>query len=272
MIARPDTFAYRATKFVQRNRVGVLAGILVLLTLLGGIVATSWQAKKAFAERDRARRETAKAERVTTFLQNVLGFSSPAWNSSNPNRNREATIADALVEAARRAETELANEPEVLAAVRFTIGNTYRVQSRFPEAEPHLRAALDIRRRVLGSQHTDTVQSMVAMAEWFIVSGRYAEAGPLLAEALPIFRDGRDTKWLSIVLNDLGTLQWFIGRYAAAEDFLRQALDVSSSLVGPDRATRHYVQHARPRAARSRRPRAGDRVSTKISRRTARAF
>jgi non-specific serine/threonine protein kinase/serine/threonine-protein kinase len=52
--ARPDTIGYRAAKFVKRNKVGVAAAALVLLTLIGGIVATAWQARVARAERVRA--------------------------------------------------------------------------------------------------------------------------------------------------------------------------------------------------------------------------
>jgi len=238
VIARKDTRAYRTGKFLRRNKLGATAAAVVFLTLLAGIVATFSQAKIATAERDRARKQAAKAERVTAFLQNVLGFSDPSWASSNPNRKRDATISEALVEAARRAEKELADEPEALAAVHFTIGNTYRTQSRYPEAEPHLRTALDIRRRSLGPDHPETGQSMVAMAEWLLVTGRYPEAEALYREAMPIFRHAGDSKWLAITLNDLGTLKWFAGEPAVAEELLREALRVSDSLAGEDRAPR----------------------------------
>ncbi|MBI1765318.1 MAG: serine/threonine protein kinase [Acidobacteria bacterium] len=49
--ARPDTFRYRAGKFVQRNRSLTGAVLLVLLTLLGGIAATVRQARIAEHER-----------------------------------------------------------------------------------------------------------------------------------------------------------------------------------------------------------------------------
>jgi eukaryotic-like serine/threonine-protein kinase len=50
--ARPDTFRYRASKFVRRNRSLTLATAIVLLTLLGGVAATVRQAR--IAERERA--------------------------------------------------------------------------------------------------------------------------------------------------------------------------------------------------------------------------
>ena len=54
--ARKDTFSYRASKFVQRNRVGVAAAALIMLTLIGGIIATAWESHLAQAERAKAER------------------------------------------------------------------------------------------------------------------------------------------------------------------------------------------------------------------------
>ena len=45
--AQPDTFAYRATKFVRRNRWGVAAGVALAATLGVGIATTVWQARIA---------------------------------------------------------------------------------------------------------------------------------------------------------------------------------------------------------------------------------
>jgi len=52
--ARPDTVQYRVSKFIRRHLVGVGATVLVLLALLGGIITTTYQARVAAAERDRA--------------------------------------------------------------------------------------------------------------------------------------------------------------------------------------------------------------------------
>ena len=54
VIARKDTLGYRASKFVHRNRAAVVAGVLTFAALVGGIVATTWQARVARGERARA--------------------------------------------------------------------------------------------------------------------------------------------------------------------------------------------------------------------------
>jgi serine/threonine-protein kinase len=245
--AQKDSFTYRAGKFVRRNRVGVAGAAILLLTLVGGIIATVWQARRAneqarlaAQERDRARVEAAKAERVNAFLQNILGFSDPTWLSSNPRRNRDATIIDALDQAARRAETELSDQPEVLAAVHLTIGRTYSSQNRLDAAETHLRASLDIRRRVLGAEHQDTAQSMGSLGALFLAKGNYAEAESLLSGALDIYRRARaagnvDSKRFAIMLNDLSMAQSYRGNPAAAELTLHEALAVSANFEGAER-------------------------------------
>jgi non-specific serine/threonine protein kinase/serine/threonine-protein kinase len=47
VIAREDTFGYRASKFVTRHKAGVAAATLVAIALIGGMLTTLWQARKA---------------------------------------------------------------------------------------------------------------------------------------------------------------------------------------------------------------------------------
>lgn len=54
--ARPATFVYRASKFVNRNKVAVFSGILILLTVIVGSLATLWQARLAEARFNEVRK------------------------------------------------------------------------------------------------------------------------------------------------------------------------------------------------------------------------
>jgi tetratricopeptide (TPR) repeat protein len=47
IVAQEDRWTYRAVKFVRRNRLGVAAALLVIASLLAGIVATTFQARRA---------------------------------------------------------------------------------------------------------------------------------------------------------------------------------------------------------------------------------
>ena len=54
VLARKDTFGYRAGKFIKRHKVGVAASAVIVLVLLGGITTTIWQARVAHIQRARA--------------------------------------------------------------------------------------------------------------------------------------------------------------------------------------------------------------------------
>jgi serine/threonine-protein kinase len=240
--ARQSTFSYRAQRFVQRNKIGVAAALIVFLTLVGGIIVTLVQAEHVVVERNHARREAAKASRINTFLQQVLAFSDPSWLSSNPNRDREATVSEALETAGRRAETELADQPEVAAAVHFTIGWTYKALGKLDKAEPHLRAALDIRRRVLGSDDQDTAQSLVGFGELLVMRGDNQAAEAMTRDALGIYRRAQargeaDAKWFAVALSNLSFIvQLTKGQDPLCEDLIREAIAVSAGLTGTERA------------------------------------
>lgn len=59
-----DTFSYRAQKFIGRNKIGVAAAALIVLMLVGGIIATTWEAHVARRERARAERRFNDVRRL----------------------------------------------------------------------------------------------------------------------------------------------------------------------------------------------------------------
>jgi len=64
VMARRRTFSYRAAKYVRRNRVGVVAAAVALLTLVAGIVTTSLAAREAMAQRAAAQKRFEEARRL----------------------------------------------------------------------------------------------------------------------------------------------------------------------------------------------------------------
>lgn len=46
VLARADTVSYRAGKFIRRNKIALAAGSLVLLSLVAGLIVTTWEARR----------------------------------------------------------------------------------------------------------------------------------------------------------------------------------------------------------------------------------
>ena len=68
VIARKDTFSYRTVKFIKRNKVIVAAAGLVVLSLIGGIFATTLQARRANLQRTRAEQRFNDVRRLAHSL------------------------------------------------------------------------------------------------------------------------------------------------------------------------------------------------------------
>ena len=101
VIARADTLSYRGSKFVRRNKIAIAAAFLIVLSLIGGIIATAWQARKATTQEQRARAEQARAERrfndVRHLANRVLfDYHDAIRTLPGATKVRELLVKDAL--------------------------------------------------------------------------------------------------------------------------------------------------------------------------------
>ena len=235
VIARPDTVGYRTTKFVARHKAGVAAAAVLVLTLAAGVVATAWQARVA-------RLETAKAQRINTFLQSILGFGDRGWWSSNAVKNPDAKISEAVELAASRAETELADQPEVQAEMRVTIGKVYIGLNKWKQAEQMLRPALETQIRLYGPDHREVALTAYMLANTLGAEGNLAESESLFRTALDTFRkeaqSGHPDMFglVGSLIDFGGLLDEKVGDAKAAESYYREALQYAPKLTGKDRA------------------------------------
>ena len=229
VIARPDTWSYRAAKFVRRHRVGVVAAALVALSLLGGIVTTAWQAREARAQRERARVQQLAAERVADFLARLLQEADPYGRSG-----KAVTVREVLDEGARQIDQELGEQPEIQARMMSTIGVAYRNLGLYDQALPLLETALERRRRVFGEAAPEVAESLNNLGLLLRDRGALAAAETLLREALALRRArlGEDAPEVAGSLDALGSLLRVQGDYAAAEPLLRQALALRRRVLG----------------------------------------
>ncbi len=169
VLARPATVRYRISKFVTRNKAQVIAGVLVVLTLLVGITVALSQAKSAREQarvareqRDAAQQERARAEKTSRFMQSFLNYANPHWSGlgSSYEGRVNFTVREALQEVVRRMDTELADSPEVRADLHYTIGEVYRGSGEQDRAAQHFRLSLELYRKVLGEEHPKVARAI----------------------------------------------------------------------------------------------------------------
>src|SRR5438309_871687 len=150
VIARKDTLGYRTSKFIGRNKIAVAAAVLIVLSLVGGIVTTTWQARAT-------RLEKARTERVNVFLGQMLEYSNPLLKFSR-NKGNETTMTQVLDEAAKRLESEeFSNQPEVKAELERIIAQSYRYQGRYDLAIRHLQEYVSLQSKLYSANHPKTL-------------------------------------------------------------------------------------------------------------------
>ncbi|MDT4897650.1 MAG: eukaryotic-like serine/threonine-protein kinase [Acidobacteriota bacterium] len=240
--AQKDSFTYRAGKFVRRNKVGVAATVIILLSLVGGIIATVWQARRATREasvaaheRDRARVEAAKAERINAFLQSIFASADPSWYSTGHGQRGEVKVVDVLEQAGRRIDSELKDEPEIRAELHHTIGTTFQSLGQFEQAHTHFRAALDAYRGLYGERHTEVAEALYYLAASMYGRGDYAGALALFRQSLEMFRavDPNNAN-VPYLLADFASLLNGTGETVAAEQAVREGLEIARQRYGDE--------------------------------------
>lgn len=233
VVARKDTFRYRAEKFVRRNKIGVVATVVLLLSLVGGIVTTAWQARRATAERDRARLEAAKSKRINEFLQSIFASANPSWYSSGHGQRGEVKVVDVLEQTGRRIDSELKDQPEIRAELHHTIGTTYLSLGQYDSARAHFLAALGDYRGLYGERHPEVAEALYYLAA---SSGQDPSARiALFRQSLEMFREvDPNNANVPYLLHDLAYTLNLTGETMAAEQAARESLGMARQQYGDE--------------------------------------
>jgi tetratricopeptide (TPR) repeat protein len=114
------------------------------------------------------------------------------------------------------------------------IGNFYKGQGLYAEAEPWLKDCLTVVRSLLGEQDPAVATSLNNLAELYRAQGRYEDAEPLYQQALKLYRSlsGEQHPHLTASLNNLALLYDAQGRYEDAKPLYQQTLELRRSLLG----------------------------------------
>ncbi len=117
VIAQPDTFQYRAGKFISRHRAAVVFATLGVLALTGGLIGTIWQYRQASIQRARAERRFNDVRRLANSVVFEIHDAIAKLPGSTPARElivlRALNYLDAL---SQEATNDPALQSELAAA------------------------------------------------------------------------------------------------------------------------------------------------------------
>jgi tetratricopeptide (TPR) repeat protein len=262
--ARPEGRRYRAGKFVRRHRVGLAVAVTLVLSLVGGLAGTAWQARLKTLE-------ARKAEAVKAFLISIVQGADPAQAAG-----RDITLRQVLDQGADRVQRDLPDQPAVqgelltvLAGVYAELGGTERAaaltdqalaiherlygadspfvatnlrqkatlalaRSDADTADRFARAALEKHRRAYGNLHPEVAEDLEELANAARQRGRLADAQVAAEESLRIRKAiyGNEHTLVAGSLNNLAVLRREQGRYEESAALYNQTIDLRRRLLG----------------------------------------
>jgi non-specific serine/threonine protein kinase/serine/threonine-protein kinase len=236
--AGPPSGIYRLGKFIRKHRVGLAMAAAFAALLITGVVVSSWMAIRASRAEQAAVLERNIAKTVNDFLQNDLLAQASVDQQATPDVKADPnlTVRTALDRAAARIDGKFTSQPLVEASIRMTIGSTYRQLGLYADAEQQLQSALELRRRVLGEHHPDTIASMDDLGDVYGIRAKYAEAERILVTALDAGRNvlGEEHPLVLDTMDTLGMTYWREGKYMQAEPLLTKALSLRRRVLGDE--------------------------------------
>lgn len=202
-----------------------------------GMVLTTSLAGYALVQRGAAQRQTRRAEAQTRTAKETTRFLVDLFKISDPSEARGNTVTarEMLDKGAGRID-ELAKEPDIQATLMDTLGTVYMGLGLFAQARPLLDQSVATRRRLDGVDPLDLSDSLSHQGDVMTLQADYDAGEKAYREAIRIEsarpNARQNQQKLASSLYGLGTLLAKQGRYADAEENLREALERQKTLYG----------------------------------------
>jgi serine/threonine-protein kinase len=173
-----DRLSYRTRKFVRRHRLSVT-------TALGGLALTiglvAFDMARVRAERDRARHEADKAMETAQLMGRFL----EGWSPDASDRGQVST-EKMLRDAALRAERELRNRPEMLAATLSVLGDFHTTVGEWNAADSLLAHAQELQEVLFDEPNADLATTLARRGRLYRTLGDHERAEAALQRALSL--------------------------------------------------------------------------------------
>ena len=216
IVARTDSWRYRAGKFVQRHFAAVTASVLVVAMLATFTVLLSVQNRTVVKERDTARE-------VIQFLEDI-------FMAHDPSRARgvDVTAEEILAEGAERIRSNLGDRPEIQSSLMGTIGRVYYNLGEYQPSEEMLEQALRLRLRTDNESHPAVAAARNDLAEVLIRRAQYDRAIELLQQSLAVNQLSNDGSSPLVATNlfNLANVYLATGKLDEAEAAVRSSIAI----------------------------------------------
>ncbi len=216
--ARPVGSLARSWRWCRRKPAQASLAASLVLALAVGFTGITWnwwkaqaaeqralaQAANAAAAEREARSQSAKADAINRFLiDKLLLLAAPEHNPGG----RNVSLREAIDHAAETVGSTFRDQPQIEAALRLALGQTYHELGEYAKSEQHLRVAHDILTHERDDNGLDSLKALIEEGHILDHLGRLQEAEQFLTSA------ERETSRLLGTSHDLSLMA---GRYLAS--------------------------------------------------------
>ena len=170
--AVPESRSYQVKKFVRRHRVPVTVVAVVMLTLVAGIVGTTYFALEADQARERTERERNEARQEFERAEDVRSFFTRLfwWDTPDTTENSREFTNDSLRmlcdEGIRRLDDAFSELPDDQIIIRLSIASLYWTAGEKDRSRAQIAIARD---------QIETTQGLTKRLELIYQTGRVYE-------------------------------------------------------------------------------------------------
>lgn len=171
VLARRGRMAYRARRFIQRNRLAVAAAAGFAVLTVGFAVNRQFELARTQLERDKA--------------QQLADFMSDLFRNADPSRSQGATITvrELLDKGARDVMARTGLDPRLKSSMMLSIGSAYTSLGLAAKATPVLTAASN-----LETGPAERASVLMELAEAYSSAGKYSQSIARDEQALRLLR------------------------------------------------------------------------------------
>jgi serine/threonine protein kinase/Tfp pilus assembly protein PilF len=263
VIARPPSVSYRVRKFVRKHRFSVVAGSLVALALIGGILGTSLALVRALkaendaiALREEESKQRQKAEQAQQLAEDRrqeaetnLAFArkgnsilGSVFAGLDPNAKYQEVsdlrnaLRDNLEQAVKELQDSAIDDPVSVAEMLDTLGLSLLGLGESLKAIELFEHSLKTRSEKQGADHKDTLNSMNNLSVSYYRAGQLDKALPLYEQTLERRKAvlGADHLDTMKSMSNLAAGYQAIGRWDKSLPLLEQTLELVKAKLGPE--------------------------------------
>lgn len=234
--------SYVFSKYLKRNKVTIMLIGLALVSLISGIIFSTYQAKKAQESERNALKQKERAEYISSFLIDFFESPNPRDNSK---LGADFTVDEFLDLGREKVESELSERPKMKYELLAVITNMYNNLGRQEKTAYIDQELIPKYQKFLGDTSVQFFDAQIRLARFYSETGELAKADSMfkkieINEEMPFYARGNalteHALYYQNIRGDFKTadslVQLSIGLFLENNDTLRKEFADALSVAG----------------------------------------